>query len=209
MLNTYSANRFRSGRRRTAERGVVLFVALIVLVIMSLAAAVIARSVFSGNRVAGNLAFQQAATQASDVGVEQAVRWLEARAGTVALNNTIGPNPPAAQNNYLALRQDPDRAINQSWENFWQNQLAPFVNDAGQVAGNNISYVIQRMCNAQGDPAGGIGCNTSPVTFAGAGSSKGSGVVALTATGQIYYRITVRVAGPRNAVSFVQAMVAM
>jgi Tfp pilus assembly protein PilX len=188
---------------------VVLFVALIVLVIMSLAAAVIARSVFTGNRVAGNLAFQQAATQAADVGVETAVRWLEQRAGTVALNNTIGPNAPALQNNYLALRQDPDRATNQSWENFWQTQLAPFVNDGGVVGGNAISYVVQRMCNAQGDPTTGIGCNSSPITVAGQGNSKGSGVIALQSSGQVYYRITVRVAGPRNAVSFVQAMVAL
>lgn len=206
MLNTATARRARARLHRAAERGVVLFVALIVLVVMSLAAVVIARSVFTGNRVAGNLAFQQAATQSADVGVETAVAWLEANAGTVALNNSI----PAGPVRYLALRQDPDIATNQSWENFWQNQLLPFVNampaDAG---GNTVSYVIQRMCNAPGDPTTGIGCNVSPIAVAGQGNSQGAGVIALLSTGQIYYRITVRVAGPRNAVSFVQAMVAI
>jgi Tfp pilus assembly protein PilX len=192
--------------RRAGERGVVLFVALIVLVVMSLAAVVIARSVFTGNRVAGNLAFQQSATQSADIGVETAVAWLEQNAGSVILNNSI----PAGPTRYLALRQDPDLPTNQSWENFWQNQLLPFVNPLpADAAGNTAAYVIQRMCNAPGDPATGIGCNSSPIATAAAGSSKGAGVIALISTGQVYYRITVRVAGPRNAVSFVQAMVAI
>ena len=37
------------------------------------------------------------------------------------------------------------------------------------------------------------------------GGSRGSGVVALAQPTQRYYRITVRVDGPRNAVSFVQS----
>jgi hypothetical protein len=42
-----------------------------------------------------------------------------------------------------------------------------------------------------------------------AGSSKGSGVVALLYNSQIYYRITTRIAGPRNTVSYVQTIVSL
>lgn len=69
----------RAGRineRRIAaprkQRGVVLLIALIVLVAMTLAAIGMMRSVDTGNVIAGNLAFQQATSQASDAGTSKA-----------------------------------------------------------------------------------------------------------------------------------------
>ena len=75
--------------------------------------------------------------------------------------------------------------------------------------GNTISYVIHHMCKKDGTPESGAGCALSPATGGGGGNSKGSGVISLISPGQSYYRITVRVSGPRNAVSFVQAVVKM
>ncbi|HEX2011423.1 MAG TPA: PilX N-terminal domain-containing pilus assembly protein, partial [Roseateles sp.] len=62
------------------QRGVVLLLSLIVLAAMSLAAIGLMRSVLISNRVAGNLAFQQSATQSADVGLETAIAWLEQKA---------------------------------------------------------------------------------------------------------------------------------
>lgn len=198
----------RSHLHPTSQRGVVLFFALLVLVLMTLSAMALMRSTLTTNLVAGNLAFQQAATGSADRGVEAAVNWLESNAtGTVLHNSRTGTD---ASIHYAAVRQDPGN--NQSWEDFWTSALAPtgLVNTLpADSAGITVSYVIHRLCNAQGDPAAGRGCEISPSSANSSNSSKGAGVVSLSATGQVYYRITVRASGPRNTVSFVQAVVAM
>jgi len=53
-------------------RGAVLFIALIVLVAMSLAGIAIMRSVDTATLIAGNLAFKQGTMHSSDNGIEQA-----------------------------------------------------------------------------------------------------------------------------------------
>ena len=76
-------------------------------------------------------------------------------------------------------------------------------------AGNTVSVVIQRLCQSTGSPSSGAGCAVSPTVTGTESSSKGSGVIPLQVANQVYYRITARVAGPRNTVSYVQAVVAM
>lgn len=51
---------------RRAQQGVVLFVALIILVAMTLAGIALMRSVDTNVLIAGNLAFRQGATMAGD-----------------------------------------------------------------------------------------------------------------------------------------------
>lgn len=200
--------------RRSNERGIVLILALIVLAAMTLAGIGLTRSVFTTNKIAGNLAFQQAATNAADAGIEQAIAWLEA-------NNVpaVPPNVPKLYNNvdpaanelgYFASRQDP--APGQSWEQFWNGVLVNSnrINTLpAQIAGNTVSFVIHRLCNAAGDPTTGIGCDASPTVVGSEGSGRGAGVPPISIPSQRYYRITVRVAGPRNTVSFVQSIVAL
>jgi Tfp pilus assembly protein PilX len=200
--------------RRSNQRGIVLILALIVLAAMTLAGIGLTRSVFTTNKIAGNLAFQQAATNAADAGIEQAIAWLEA-------NNVpaVPPNVPKLYNNvdpaanelgYFASRQDP--APGQSWEQFWNGVLVNSnrINTLpAQIAGNTVSFVIHRLCNAAGDPTTGIGCDASPTVVGSEGSGRGAGVPPISIPSQRYYRITVRVAGPRNTVSFVQSIVAL
>jgi hypothetical protein len=52
-------------------------------------------------------------------------------------------------------------------------------------------------------------CSISPSSTANSGNSNGAGVVQLQGLSQVYYRITVRVAGVRGSVSFVQVVVAI
>lgn len=58
------------------QRGVVLLIALIALVALTLAGIALVRSVDTGNVIAGNLAFKQAALQVSDTGTEAALTAL-------------------------------------------------------------------------------------------------------------------------------------
>ena len=67
----------RSGTRgnlQRRQRGVVLFVALIVLVVMSLGGISMMRAADTGTQIAGNLAFRQSALQAAERAFEQAMQ---------------------------------------------------------------------------------------------------------------------------------------
>ena len=203
---TPTSCRFVQGAPRVRQRGVILMILMIVLVAMTLAGIALVRSVDTSNIIAGNLAFQQAAINAGDVGTETAVTWLQ---NNVA-GNTLQQSIPAQ--GYVASRQDP--AAGQSWDAFWTNTLVP----AGQVVtltqdantGNTVSYTIQRMCAQVGDPAVPLtDCAVLQTVGTSAGSSKGSGVIALQYNSQVYYRITSRIVGPRNTVAYVQTIVAL
>jgi type IV pilus assembly protein PilX len=201
------------------QRGAVLPVTLIALTGMILAATSLTRSLDTAGGIAGNLAFQQASAATGDVGVEAAIGWLEANRGSATLNTD------QAASGYTASRRDP--AAGQTWDQFWTSVLVP----AGQTvplafdcasqapdpagacttdaSGNRISYAIQRMCVGAGAPAAaGVDCSASPATNT-TGSGKGSGTIALQADSQVYYRITVRIDGPRNALNYLQATIAM
>lgn len=190
--------------RPPQQQGVVLIVALIVLLAMTLAGIALMRSSTTGNRVAGNLAFQQSATQSADLGVEAAIAWLEAN--VAALNGNGAAGSP-----YTASRADP--AAGSSWETFWADTVVAggrFVRMGADPAGNSVSYAIHRLCNMAGNPITqpGIDCSASPASDA-PGNSMGTSILPIKLPSQQYYRITARVAGPRNTVSFVQVMVAL
>jgi len=200
--NTSGSARGHSAAR---QRGAVLLVALIVLVIMTLAGIALMRSVSTSSVIAGNLAFQQAATHSADVGVESAVAFLEGSTAAALRTSVLSGGGVR----YLAYRQDP--AAGQSWDDFWTNSIPASAKNtmAADAAGNTVSFVIHRLCNAEGVPITVAACSTSPVDTGSAGNSKGGGVTALLAPPQIYYRITTRVSGPRNTLSYVQVVVAL
>ena len=215
----------------THQCGLVLVLALIVLAAMSLAAVGLMRGVFGSNRVAGNLAFQQAATQAADVGVERAVAWLEQQsratvpapsaASAAAAGASAPPPVPSTRlydhvvgdakdpTRYMATRGDPNFSLGQTWETYWQSLAGDNrVNDIARDAnGNQVSYVIQRLCGSVGAPADS-NCDSSPEVRGSKTGSK-SNTRQVQAPSAVYYRITVRVQGPRNATSFIQTVVAI
>lgn len=214
MLNSTCSRGAAMRRHAAAQRGVVLVMALIVLAAMTLAGIGLMRSVFTGNKVAGNLAFQQSATHEADRGIEAAIEWLEGRnaADPTVLHNDHVPGPGML--GYFASRQldtDPVGA-NGSWEQSWTAwQNTGRVNELVRedATGNRVRFVIHRLCNGIGAPESGIFCNASPSLVGEEGGSRGAGVPPIKMPSQRYYRITVRVDGPRNTVSFVQSIVAM
>lgn len=192
MLNPGHNARFR-------QRGAALAITLIILVTMLLASVALRRSVDTNLVVAGNLAMKQATIASADRGLEQAVRWLEDHSGT-ALEQHIQIG------GYRAIREDP--GVGETWDDFWAAQTP--VTLSPDPTGNTVSYLIHRLCVNTGAPMGtGAGCSFPPVSSAPPGGSKGSGAATYIASSQVYYRITARVAGPRNTVSYVQVVVAM
>lgn len=212
-LTARAAARPSGGASRAASRrpsrGLALITALVVLMAMTLAALAVVRSTFTSTRIAGNLAFQQAATQSADVGIEAAIAWLETNRGGTRLHNHVDIGGGEAVG-YFARREDP--APSQTWHTYWDTVIASTARVnvlPADSAGNQVSWVVHRLCNAVGDPVGGAGCEASPELTGGEGGSRGAGVSKIQTEAQRYYRITARVAGPRNTVSFVQVVVAI
>jgi hypothetical protein len=75
------------------------------------------------------------------------------------------------------------------------------------AAGNRVAYAIERLCSSTGEAATGT-CAADPST-AECGQSHNVNSNTPGCTSQVYYRITVRTEGPRNTVSYTQAMVAL
>ena len=192
---------------RRAQQGVVLFVSLIILVAMTLAGIALMRSVDTNVLIAGNLAFRQANTMYADTAVEAARAWLTAN--TASLNN----NQPGGALHYWAnyqlgvnfLGTAPVASDNYNW--------AQAANVAAPDPAFTISYVIHRLCGGTGAPSDASAKCMQASAGGGSGSSglgtKGVvsyGVQALPGISTIYYRVTVRVSGPRTTLSYVQAI---
>lgn len=200
----------KSPTLRARQQGVTLMISLVVLVIMTLAGIALMRSVDTTNIIAGNLAFQQSAMHSGDSGIETAIDWLETNnAGGYLYEDRNGVAECFGYN--ASLVDGPAAGV--SWDAWWNSLGAcQTVTLATDVAGNTASFTIQRMCQATGDPNStpSPGCATSSITtVGGTTSSQTSGYVALQYSGQVYYRITSRILGPRGTKSYVQSIVAM
>jgi Tfp pilus assembly protein PilX len=200
-------NSTRSPGHRGRQSGLVLVIALIVLVLLSLGALSLMRSVDTATLVAGNLAFQQSATRASDTGVEAAIAVLALKAVNPS---DLNDNDPT--NGYVATMRSTDSpAAGQSWQSFWQSNLndSSFTMPVDQF-GNTVQYVIHRLCANTLPPSSGGQCVSSPSTTVASGNSEEAGQIQLQgSSSRVYYRITVRVSGPRRTESYVQSHVSL
>lgn len=205
-------------RGRHVQGGFVMIIALVVLSILTLVAVGLIRTVSTSSIIAGNLAFEQAATSSADQAIEAAVTWIENNAGQASSatattcsastgSTVLACNQP--ERGYSATRGDP--AASQTWAGFWDQFVAAGstpVAMGADSASNTAAYIIQRMCATTGDASSANGCSASPASLDTSGSRK-AGATAAATSPQVYYRITVRVSGPRNTLSFTQVMVAL
>ena len=209
--------------KRTAQRGVVLFIALIVMVVMSLAAIALMRSVDTTTQVIGNLAFRQASILPANYAVEDAAAGLFGDANLTGVARIADVRADDATQNYYATH-------NQGWDDAYgvptplQTKAAALALGrqvpAGRTgktpsdgAGNIITYVVERMCNpaaphpeAPGNESTRSWCDMAPPKQPpGATINDPSAGLDFR---QVFYRVTVRVDGPpgTNTVSFAQAM---
>lgn len=195
------------------QRGIVLFIALIVMVAISLAAIGLVRSVDTTSMAIGNLSFRQSSVLPANWAIEAAAAAVlkDANPGGVAL--VTNTNADMSAQNYYATH-------NQTWDDKYgvpqplQTQTVawslPRKFSDGLVTGTTITYVIERMCNpnavvipADHSPAASWCDMMSPKPAPGETiNDRSSGKI----TEYPFYRVTVRVDGPQNTVSFVQAM---
>ena len=192
------------------QRGVVLIIALIVLVAMTLASLALIRSVDTNSLIAGNLSFQQSAMHSGDIGIETAVAWLSDPGTTETILQTDQADQGYAANGG-SVDLAPSATDNLSWDKYWSRYVtttrgSPPVVLPADASGNTVSYIIDRLCSGAG-PKSRSNCVLSPNTVAGTGNSNAANSPQFNALMSVYYRITVRVDGPRNTVSYVQSTV--
>jgi Tfp pilus assembly protein PilX len=198
-----------------AQRGVVLFIALLVMVALSLAGIALIRSADTATIVAGNLAFKQAAASAVDRSIEQAIDRLFNPVANLSLSNPAITDTKVdlpAENYYACVRDDtgtgclPASAPIPEIPAALKTKAAAAALNASvpvDAADNRSYYVIERMCANPG-AAFPDNCNLSAAALgADAGTQH---YEALTRTGGAFYRVTVRVDGPRNTVAYAQAI---
>jgi len=205
---------------KSNERGVVLFIALIVMVAMSLAAIALMRSVDTTTAVIGNLAFRQASILPANYAVEDAAAALFTNANEPTATALI-PDVTVADptNNYYPTHDPTPTGWDDKYGVPQPLQTKPaltFPRAQMDGAGNQITYVIERMCNPNA---------TTPVSARPANNTANRGwcdtippkqppgcKINVPCPGldfkQVFYRVTVRVDGPpgTNTVSFAQAM---
>jgi Tfp pilus assembly protein PilX len=204
-------------RPHQRQKGVVLFIALIALVALSLAAVALVRSVDSGNVISGNLAFRQATLQASDHGVEAAF---------IALGGITNQTNTFVANQYRPTRLDvatngSTRDVNWVNDIVWANIPCRDNSNAAVNCANQeykVKYFIDRLCGCPGTLSAinsGGSCSTTVtdkqlwcVVDLGSGKtgSKGAYSTSFTSVSSIYYRVTVQVTGPRNTTTYVQTI---
>ena len=189
-----------AGVSAAAQRGIALMMAMIALVAMSLTAMALLRSVDTGNVIAGNLAFRQAAVQAVDVGQEAAFATFQALTGSLDSNLPTGCTSGCSYYSTMQSTSVYDLPTAVDWSAV---PVTTTVNGAYEV-----KVVVDRLCTLptgvtsvtdqqaqcyvtkldskcqQHNPNAITPCNQPPGT---------------------YYRATIRVTGPRNTTTFAQA----
>ena len=178
---------------RQGQRGIVMWVAIVVLIVMSIAGLAMVRQMGGGVAIAGNVAFKENATASADSGTEVARLWYMNQ-GTVILQADAVP-----QGYYATWTGTTDPTTFP-----WAGGSVPVALDAG--VGNNSRYIVQRLCQNAG-PVSAIGqvCSDYEVPPADKGGASYGKLPALPEI-KPYFRVTTQVTGPRNTVSYTQVI---
>ncbi|KQW75161.1 hypothetical protein [Methylibium sp. Root1272] len=195
------------------QRGAVLIISLIVLVVMLISAAALMRSFDISLTTAGNLAFKRDLAQQSEQAAETILARFRAggaligaaarEANSPALNysaTVLPSNPQGIPNTLLAN----DATFTGAWTGADIN--------AGQ--GITLRYVVDRMCATAGTGSetpdncsvadaslqpGGSASEWQRAERASVGGARGA------VAQPVVYRLTIRATGPRNTQSFFQS----
>ncbi|MGL4516426.1 MAG: pilus assembly PilX family protein [Shewanella sp.] len=212
--------------KQSQQKGISLFIALIALAIMSLAAVGLIRTMDTGVVAIGNIGFQQVATRAADRGIEQAINWLNTNKATNSCSGGPTLNCNSETNGYYASyggdtldptgSKDSDKTRTLiDWkgndcadEGSYASCLTP--SNAISIDGQEIRYFITRLCRLSGSTSGsGNACVWSTSGAADESSKRGElryDERRFTSSLSPNYRIIVYVRGTRNTVSVTETL---
>ena len=195
--------------RSSSQGGFVLVIALIVLAAMTLAAAAMVRTVDTSTLLARNISFKRDAVNRNDLALEVAINEFRT-GGALAANIDKTIDIPARNYSAVMLATDTDGVptvlkADLSSNTFTGGGLGSA--EPAAIAAPNLHlgmtpiYVIERMCTIPGVAL--------PANCIVNGRAQAGGTQPNDKPGQLFpplYRITARVTGPRNTVSYVQAI---
>jgi|KBSSwiStaDraftv2_1062776.scaffolds.fasta_scaffold00598_21 Tfp pilus assembly protein PilX len=177
------------------ERGVVLIFTLIVLLIMTIGAVALLRSMNTSLTSAGNLAFRHDLVNQGEQAISNVLQSVQT--GALATGTTAD----VPSSNYYAATLDTNA---QGVPTVLLTRTAPSGMTAGDITGATsdvkIRYVVDRLCNAAG-AASAASCVQFVANPLGQKALPTPGIPAPSAT---VYRLSVRVTGPRNTQIFLQ-----
>jgi hypothetical protein len=172
------------------QRGIVMFVALVSMVILSLAGIGLVRSVDTGSAVAGNIAFRQASVVAVNRAIEESVDALY-KSATI---NTIADDLPRHYYASLQLGEKPDGTPNALSGTYPPPAYTMGVwQDPSNLV--EVRYVIERVCSAAGATSIAT-CDLMPPKVSDAGTDNEQRGIPLPPIP--HFRVTVRVDLPNT-----------
>lgn len=195
-------------RAAARQRGVVMIVTLLALVIMLIGSVALMRSFNTSLFMSGNLAFKRdlvnQAERASAVVLPQLTGG--------ALSSLAARSSNSAALNYSAsMLATNDQGIPNALLNATDFAAAGVASNDIVVAdqGVTVRYVVDRLCTAAGSEVilGSASCTVGPTPEARGGSA--SEINRATLPPQVLYRLSVRVDGPRNTQAFFQTTLAL
>lgn len=192
MYTTHSA--------RSRQRGVVLIFTLIILLILTIGAVALMRSMNTSLFGAGNLAFRRDLANQGELAVSKVIS--EFSSGGILVNSTTTQNNVGTANysaTMLASNQQgmPTVLLNDALWNAAGFTAPDLIGATSDVV---VRYVIDRLCTATG-AATSNACVQSTASDP-SGSSKDPG--GLAAPSASVYRLSVRITGPRSTQVFLQ-----
>jgi type IV pilus assembly protein PilX len=193
----------------TTQKGLSLFVTLILMVVLLIASVALIRSVNSLAWIAGNIAFKQDSLNRTELGMTQAISMLSNPDTGTGLSGQTDAN--AFSKGYSATIMNSDKrgipltllsTSDFDGSSFSGGSTLPKVTLSD---GTVIRFVTERLCSVVG-PASSISC-----ILGGLGSQPDGkdGTKHTGGSGGIIYRITSRYDGPRGTVSFAQMTVSL
>lgn len=186
MMNAIASHqRLDRTARRRPQHGLTMLVVLVLLTVMLLGAVAMARLTEVGTLASGNASYRDASLQASEVGVNSAYAAVIALASEDSDFGTW----------YYARTQaaTADGLPNVNWD------TAPAIT----VGNLTVKYVAERMCNTNTPTEPLQQCLVRQVPDI---SSRNADSPELEPLNARQFRITVRVEGPRDSLTWVQSL---
>jgi type IV pilus assembly protein PilX len=180
------------------QRGIVLFIALVAMVVLSLAGVALVRSIDTGTSAAGNIGMRHASIVAINWAVEKAVDDIY-KSRNIADLTLDDPG-----HNYYAKLQllEKKDATPNVLSGVWPVATYPFAVHTDVTTNAEIRYVIERVCSDTGPPTVAI-CDLLPPKLSPAGTD--NEIKRIPIPPIPHFRVTVRVDLPNtNTASYAQ-----
>jgi type IV pilus assembly protein PilX len=188
-------------RPKYRQRGVVLIFSLIILLILTIGAVALMRSMNTSLFSAGNLAFRRDLMNQGELAVSNVMTQFKIGGG-LSTSAVTTASVPALNYSALALTTNSQGIPNALLNNATFATVGTSANDitTGASADVVIRYVIDRLCTTAGTSTGTL-CVQSSASPPG---GLANGTQALPPPSATVYRLSVRVIGPRSTQVFLQ-----